>query len=362
MSAGSACTAAATDPVASSAASVLPGSAFTGTTAHAKQSTRMTFKRYAQTHRAAARYPQGPDRTSASSASRGILPAMTWEDLLSDWVLWMRSADRSPRTITERAALIRRLAHHTDPADCNWRPLAGFLADPAFGRSTKQQYRAILRQWFAFLALVGHRPDNPVDRLPRVTTPPRRPRPVTVAQVATILASSRYYGKTRTKLLLAHYQGLRAMEIAKIRGEDFTSGRLRVIGKGGRERWLPIHPLVEAERGRYPDIGYWFPRAGDPSRPVTAKSVSRALADAMRRSGVNAVGHQARHFYGTQTLAASGGNLRHAQELLGHASVATTQIYTAVNDADLAATVNALPVPLYAVANRSRIASQPPHS
>lgn len=281
---------------------------------------------------------------------------MTWAKHLDDWALWMRSAERSARTIDERTQLVQRFARATgtDPVGCDWRPVAEFLANSRFGKSTKQQYRAVLRQWFAFLILDGHRPDNPVDRLPKITAPPRRPRPVTVDQVGVILGSGRYYGKTRTKLILAHYQGMRAMEIAKVRGEDFTGGRLRVVGKGGRERRLPVHPLVEAERRAYPRIGFWFPRAGDLTRPVTAKSVSRALADAMRRSGVDAVGHQARHFYGTEVLQSSGGNLRHAQELLGHASVATTQIYTQVQDAALAATVNALPVPIYALSSRRR--------
>ena len=63
------------------------------------------------------------------------------------------------------------------------------------------------------------------------------------------------------------------------------------------------------------------------------------------RAGVPGSAHSLRHFYGTQTLRSSGGNLRVTQELMRHASPATTAIYTKVDDEQMRAAVDALPIP-----------------
>lgn len=268
----------------------------------------------------------------------------------------MSAADQSPRTVTERARLVERFARvtGTDPVTCDWRPVADFLATPTFSRSTRQQYRAILKSWFGFLVLMDVRPDNPVDKLPKVRVPRRVPRPITEDQVVQVLASSRYYARTRAMLILAIFMGMRAVEISRIRGEHFTGGNLRIVGKGDAERVMPVHPAVAELAERMPRIGLWFTSPANPGQPVTAKNVSRVLSEAIRRAGVDASGHQCRHFYATAALMAAGGNLRHVQELLGHASVATTQIYTKVHPDGLRATVEGIQVPLYVVEKRRR--------
>lgn len=135
-------------------------------------------------------------------------------------------------------------------------------------------------------------------------------------------------------ILLAAYQGLRVHEIAKLRGEDvdLESMALYVVGKGNKPAVLPLHPEVAgfAAEGRFPAVGWWFPAYGRPG-PIQSAAVSKAIHDTMRRAGFEAKPHQLRHWYGT-TLVRNGADLRTVQELMRHASLATTQIYTESSD------------------------------
>ena len=265
----------------------------------------------------------------------------------------MLAASMSPRTITDRVQLVRRF--HTFGADsltCTWEPIAKFLADPNISQGSRATYLANLRQWFRFLHLMGLRADDPTMLLHKGKTPRRLPRPITTEQLGLILGSG-LYRRTRTMILLEAFQGLRAMEVAKMRGEHIRGNRLRVIGKGGHDATIPLHPVIAAEAAAYPEIGWWFPSYERPGECVLARSVSRTVSDAMHHAGVEASGHALRHWHGTEILRASGGALRIAQEALRHQSPATTAIYTKVDDADQRAALEGLPMPMHSV-GRSR--------
>lgn len=268
------------------------------------------------------------------------------EQLLREWALWMQAGMMSRRTINDRVKLVRLLEARTGtPAsECGWQVLAGFFAAlAAAAPGTRSTYFNHLRRWFGWLVTMEHRLDNPMDRLHAPRVPRRRPRPISGEQLDRVLSSGRCYRRTRTMILLAAYAGLRVHEIAKIRGEDFSDdGWLRVVGKGAVEATLPVHPLIEAERARYPRRGYWFPSPTDRAKPVLDKSVSTLIGQAMRRVGVDATAHQLRHYFGTEVHHAAGGSLRVAQELLRHASPATTALYTRVDDSERRAVVLAL--------------------
>lgn len=271
---------------------------------------------------------------------------------LTQWCLWMASGGQSSRTIDGRRDTVLLFARRTgaDPITCGWEPLAQFLADPRIRTlASRATYRGSLRQWFRWLVIMGHRSDNPADKLPKARAPRGVPRPVSTSQLGQALASGRFYRRTRTMIILGAYQGLRAHEVARFRGEQIRGGALRVLGKGGVEAEIPVHPMVADEATRYPQIGLWFPSPRDDAQPITAKNVSRVVSDALRRAGVDATAHQLRHWYGTQSLRAAKGNLRVAQQLLRHASPATTAIYTRVEDEEMRAAIRALPVPLHVV-------------
>jgi integrase len=122
--------------------------------------------------------------------------------------------------------------------------------------------------------------------------------------------------------------GLRCCEIASMRSDCVVrtakGWALRVHGKGDKTRVVPV-PRELADLVSAHD-GFLFPGAdnGHLSAAYVSKLISRGLP-----SGVTA--HMLRHRYGTRALRATG-NLRAVQELLGHASVATTQVYTRVDD------------------------------
>ena len=143
-------------------------------------------------------------------------------------------------------------------------------------------------------------------------------------------------------VLLAAYEGMRVHEIAKVRGEDFAGGEVRITGKGSVSSTVPLHPHVAALVERMPRAGYWFP-SDSPEGHVSRVSVSLAIGRAMKRAGVTGTPHGLRHHFGTQVLRASGGDLRTTQRALRHASPATTAIYTQVADEALFRAIGGIP-------------------
>ncbi len=275
---------------------------------------------------------------TSSMATNGLT-----DELLEEWATWMRAASMSERTIGSRCGLVRLLARTcaVDAAEAGWRDVAAFLARP-MSPGTRQTYHADLVAWFGWLQSQEYRVDDPMSRLHKPKAVKRRPRPITTEQLQRILATV-VRRRTRAMVLLAALQGLRAHEVAKFRGEDLQGSWLHVVGKGGKEAWLPLHPDVAAIAVDFPRYDWWFPSYTRPGKPVTAKSVVKTLSDLMGRAQVNGVGHQLRHWYGTEVLRAAGGNVRVAQELLRHESLATTALYTEVDATERRAAILGLP-------------------
>ncbi len=137
-------------------------------------------------------------------------------------------------------------------------------------------------------------------------------------------------GRAHAFVILACFEGLRVHEIAKVRGEHVHGGELRVLGKGGSDATVPLHPLAAELVRSMPPQGFWFP--GPDSGHVSRVSVGNAIKRVMVATGASGTPHACRHFYGTQVLRASGGNLRVAQRALRHADVRSTAIYTQIAD------------------------------
>jgi integrase/recombinase XerC/integrase/recombinase XerD len=210
---------------------------------------------------------------------------------------------------------------------------------------------AALRALFAALRASGVRRDNPADLLSAPKRPRRLPRVLRPDQVAQLLegipASTPLELRDRAMFELAYASGLRAQEIVTLELEavDFDSESVRVEGKGGKTRLVPVgeHALAALssylERARPalaaaggPSSVLFISRSG---RPLLTSDVRRRLRLWARRAAAGVAPlagvhpHVLRHSFATHLLE-GGADLRSIQELLGHSAISTTQVYTHV--------------------------------
>ncbi|MGH3954546.1 MAG: tyrosine-type recombinase/integrase [Mycobacterium sp.] len=236
----------------------------------------------------------------------------------------------SPRTVRERVVVLRGLAKFSGvaPEHATFVDIVTWLAQGDWMPGTRYQYHSALTAWFLWLQVEQYRDDNPMIRIPRPKRSKGIPRPTSDAELDRILVSTRRE-RTRSMLILACLQGLRAHEIAKVRGEhvNLMDGRLEVTGKGGKTKVLPLHPDVAQLATTMPRDGYWFP--GTDGGHVHRNSVSTNVSRAFRRARVSGSTHRLRHWYGSSLIDA-GVNLRDVQELMRHETSASTEIYTLV--------------------------------
>lgn len=249
------------------------------------------------------------------------------ETLLADYKTWQRSWGAADSTIRMRDCVLSRVLAETD---CSPAGLAAWLADYE-SPWTRSAYYATLRSFFGWAAAAGHLEADPTRALRRPRPPKSVPRPLTAEQLRQLIETAS--GRTRGYILLGFYAGLRAHEVAKMRGEDIYEDVIYVRGKGGQEAYVPTHPELWKYAQGMPRAGYWFPSPSRAGKPVTPGAVSVAVSGLMRRVGIAGSHHRLRHTYGTNLLRA-GASLRVVQELMRHESVTSTQIYTAVNDED----------------------------
>ena len=146
-------------------------------------------------------------------------------------------------------------------------------------------------------------------------------------------------------LTLLYGLGLRISEALALNGRDWPFAEaLRISGKGGRERMVPVLPVARNAVADYLRLTPW---PLEPAAPLfrgvrggrlSARSIDGAMAGLRQSLGLpeTATPHALRHSFATHLLSA-GGDLRTIQQLLGHASLSTTQVYTGVDDARLVA-------------------------
>ncbi len=252
---------------------------------------------------------------------------------LTAWAAKMRAEGLSDRTVIERVQAVRRCARASgaDALRLDEEGIVAWLASPSLSPGSRQKYFGSIRAWSTYLQRTGRRPDDPTEYLRSPRVPRRQPRPVADEGLALVL-QSRMHHRTRVMIHLMAYQGLRRHEVAKFRGEDIDliAGTVTVRGKGGVVAVNPLHDVIRADAAAMPRRGWWFPAYRDPSTHVQAHSVGGVVARALRRCGVDATGHQLRHWFGTSLLGA-GVDVRIVQELMRHASLNTTALYTRVH-------------------------------
>lgn len=273
-----------------------------------------------------ARLPEGADMKHA------IRTPAPWSLPLGEFDYWLRASRHSKNTRKLRSYQLRRFAVSVGvpPADVTNAMVVRYLGDPHWSPSMATSVRAALRRFFAFAAKRGYIPTNPAEDTPRQRVPAGYPRPASEAEIAA--GMGRADERVKLMILLAARLGLRCHEIAALRRSDLLAGarawRVVVKGKGGRRRGVPIMTVLAATIRSSP-TEYVFP--GNDDGHLSPAYVSKLISRALPR-GVTA--HMLRHTFATDALRRRR-NLRAVQVLLGHASVATTQIYTDVDDDEL---------------------------
>jgi integrase/recombinase XerC len=284
--------------------------------------------------------------------------------LAARWASYLQhDRRRSAHTVRAYAATAHRLidflgryrGERIDAAvliDVGAADLRGFLADRRAGGLGPSSAARELSGVRAFLRYAAEQHGTPVQ-LPRTRAPKRPrtlPRPaapedaVNLAENAAEAASEPWIGARDLAILLLLYgAGLRVAEAMSLSAHVLPIGStLRVIGKRSKERVVPIVPAVReaieeyARQCPYPLRGNVPLFVGARGGPLNPDLVRRAVAAARRRLGLpdTLTPHALRHSFATHLLA-RGADLRALQELLGHASLSSTQIYTAVDAARL---------------------------
>ncbi len=179
--------------------------------------------------------------------------------------------------------------------------------------------------------------------------PARLPRPVAVdgarALVGTVSADAPPWiaARDQAALTLIWGSGLRISEALGLRERDAPLAEvIRVTGKGGKEREVPVLPAARQAVEHYRAL---CPYAAGPNAPLflgarggalSPRVLQKAMATARMALGLppSATPHALRHSFATQLLSA-GGDLRAVQELLGHVSLSTTQVYTNIDESGL---------------------------
>lgn len=209
---------------------------------------------------------------------------------------------------------------------------------------TRSLYLSYLSTFYGWCVRSGQLVDNPVDSILRPKVPRTLPRPI--SDESLVLAVTQATPRMRCWLLLASLGGLRAGEIARLRREDvletYDPPMLRIAGKGGHTRLVPLHPDVLSALRRYelPRVGWMWPGKRGSILPET---VTHKVSDYLHGLEIDATCHQLRHWFGSHLYHQSH-DLRMTQEMMGHASVTTTSGYVAWSPSDAVVAVNGLSV------------------
>jgi site-specific recombinase XerD len=290
---------------------------------------------------------------------RTNVPSVNWDAALAGYDRDLRTrgaADRTRRAYAvDLAAFVTwAKALHLAPADLRHRDVRRYAASLSQGgkaSTTVARNLAAIRGLFDFLVRTEQIGGNPAELVSSPKKPQKLPNVLSGERMRQLLegipAHTALELRDRAMFELAYSCGLRCEEIVNldIDSFDFEEDQLRVLGKGSKVRLLPVGEPARKALERYLQRGR-RPLADDPrERALFLSKSGRRLSnsDVTRRlriwvGNVSSIGgvspHSLRHSFATHLLE-GGADLRTIQELLGHSSISTTQVYTRVDAARL---------------------------
>jgi integrase/recombinase XerC/integrase/recombinase XerD len=284
---------------------------------------------------------------------------VSWDEALAGYDRDLRARSMAERTRKAYAVDLGQFVNWAsgqglEPGGVRHRDVRRYGAGLSSGGAapaTVARKLAAIRGLFDFLVRTEQLGQNPADLVSSPKREGKLPRVLSGEQVRSLLeripARTPLELRDRAMLELAYSCGLRCEEIVSLDGDsfDFETEQLRVLGKGSKERLLPVgEPAQRAlrrylERGRHALVADPRERAlflSKSGRRLSPSDVTRRLGlwvrEAALAAGVSP--HSLRHSFATHLLE-GGADLRTIQELLGHASISTTQVYTRVDAARL---------------------------
>lgn len=224
------------------------------------------------------------------------------------------------------------------------------LASDGIREASRARKLSAVRTFYRFLRKRGLAENDRLSLVRSPKIPHAVPKPLNLPDTQTLIEGvgeqqdEAWVGLRNTALLTLLYGcGLRIAEALSLNEKDAPKGdAMRILGKGNKERFVPVLPVVREAIGAYLNES---PYSGDPEAPLfrgvkggrlnpdSARKPIRQLRSALGLPET-ATPHALRHSFATHLLA-GGGDLRAIQELLGHASLSTTQRYTEVDTAKL---------------------------
>lgn len=286
-------------------------------------------------------------------------------NLLSDYRDWLmlelRMAENSVATYSGEASmfLIWAAAGGYDPATVGPEEITLYIearqgvkpGEEILSSRTVSRIMSSLRSFFDYLAAAEIRRINPLDKLkpPRMTH--SLPQVMTIEEVDRLLScideSTPFGVRDRTLFELIYSCGLRVSEAVDLTLENIfiQEGLIRVIGKGDKERLIPLGEEAEYWLRRYlGEIRSLLTKPGkrnsclflnNRGEGLSRKGMWKRFKEIAAKAGVEGKIHTLRHSFATHLLK-GGADLRSVQELLGHSDISTTQVYTHLNRKDLA--------------------------
>jgi integrase/recombinase XerC/integrase/recombinase XerD len=282
-----------------------------------------------------------------------------WERALDGYARELRTRDAATATLRAyRRDLLELAAWATqrgsNPGELVYRDLRSYaatLSERRLAKSSIARKLAAVRGLHAHLVATGEATSNPADLLPSPKQESRLPKVLARDEIAALLdripARTPLEVRDRALFELAYSCGLRAEETISISlGDvDFDAETVRVTGKGDKTRVVPIGEPAQRALRRYVETARHAlePTPGQTAlflsrrgRRLSPSDVRRRLEKWVREAAVagRISPHALRHSFATHLLE-GGADLRSIQELLGHASVSTTQVYTRVEPSRL---------------------------
>ncbi|MGN0262336.1 MAG: tyrosine recombinase [Eggerthellaceae bacterium] len=240
------------------------------------------------------------------------------------------------------------------PSHASLRRYLGDLTQARYSRRTINRRLSAVRSFFRWLSISGVIDSNPADLISGLKEGRTLPHRIPAQDMARILSVWNHVSidgslckrgpsdlRNQAILEFLYACGARITEASELRYDcvDFGQKQVRVFGKGGKERIIPIHDLAIDALKRYRDVGrpmllknhgeseFFF--VSTRGNQMGTDAMRKMFKETLRRAGVDASysPHDMRHTFASDLLE-GGADLRSVQEMLGHSSLSTTQIYT----------------------------------